>query len=46
MLRQDSLEAEVVSQTLGCLLKDRHDLEAFSPAEVAAMVASSREARS
>jgi hypothetical protein len=46
MLRQDSLEAEVVSQTLGCLLKDRHDLEAFSPADVAALVASSREARS
>ena len=46
MLQQDSLEPEVVSQTLGCLLKDRHDLEAFSPADVAALVASSREARS
>jgi MoxR-like ATPase len=46
LLQQDSLEVEVVSQTLGCLLKDRHDLEAFSPADVAALVASSREARS
>jgi MoxR-like ATPase len=46
MLRQESLEPDIVSQTLGCLLKDRHDLEAFSPAEVAALVASSREARS
>jgi hypothetical protein len=45
-LKQDSLEPEVVSQTLGCLLKDRHDLEAFSPADVAALLASSREARS
>ena len=29
-LRQDSLEPEVVTQTLGCLLKDRHDLETLT----------------
>ena len=45
-LRQDALEPAVVSVTLGCLLKDRHDLESMSPAEVAALVASACEARS
>ena len=39
VLRQGSLEAEVVTQTLGCLLKDRHDLEALTPSEVASLVA-------
>ena len=39
VLRQSSLEAEVVTQTLGCLLKDRHDLEALTPSEVASLVA-------
>jgi len=42
-LRQGSLEPEVVTQTLGCLLKDRHDLEALTPSEVAALVALARE---
>jgi MoxR-like ATPase len=42
-LRQDSLEPEVVTQTLGCLLKDRHDLEAITPSEVASLVALARE---
>jgi MoxR-like ATPase len=42
-LRQAALEPEVVSQTLGCLLKDRHDLEALTPAEVATLVAQARE---
>jgi MoxR-like ATPase len=45
-LRQDALEPAVVGVTLGCLLKDRHDLESMSPADVAALVASAREARS
>jgi len=45
-LRQEALEADVVGVTLGCLLKDRHDLESMSPAEVAALVASAREVRS
>ena len=37
-LRQDSLEPDVVAQTLGCLLKDRVDLETLTPAEVASLV--------
>jgi hypothetical protein len=43
-LRQDSLDAEVVTQTLGCLLKDRHDLETVSATEVTALVTLAREA--
>lgn len=43
-LRQDSLEPEVVAQTLGCLLKDRHDLETVTPSEVASLVTRVREA--
>ena len=42
-LRQDALEPEVVAQTLGCLLKDRHDLEALTASEVASLVALARE---
>jgi MoxR-like ATPase len=42
-LRQDSLEPEVVTQTIGCLLKDRHDLETLSPSELAALVTLARE---
>jgi MoxR-like ATPase len=42
-LRQDALEPEVVTQTIGCLLKDRHDLEALTPSEVAVLVTSARE---
>jgi MoxR-like ATPase len=42
-LRQESLEPEVVTQTLGCLLKDRHDLEALTPSEVASLVTLARE---
>ena len=37
-LRQDALEPEVVTQTIGCLLKDRHDLETLTPSELAALV--------
>jgi len=43
-LRQDSLEPEIVSLTLGCLLKDRHDLETVTPSEVATLVSRAREA--
>jgi MoxR-like ATPase len=43
-LRQDSLDAEVVTQTLGCLLKDRHDLETVNASEVTALVTLAREA--
>ena len=44
MLRSDALEPELVAQTLGCLLKDRHDLETVTPAEVAALLCRVREA--
>jgi MoxR-like ATPase len=43
-LRQDSLDADVVTQTLGCLLKDRQDLETVTDAEVSSLVALAREA--
>jgi len=43
-LRQDSLEAGIVTQTLGCLLKDRHDLQAVTASDVAALVTLAREA--
>ena len=43
-LRQRSLEAEVVTQTLGTLLKDKHDLETITPSEIAEMLARVREA--
>jgi MoxR-like ATPase len=44
-LRKESLEPEIVAQTLGCLLKDRHDLESVTPTEIASLVAQAREAR-
>jgi MoxR-like ATPase len=43
-LQQDALDAEVVALTLGCLLKDRHDLETVTPAEIASLVTQSRSA--
>jgi MoxR-like ATPase len=42
-LKQRVLDADVVAQTLGCLLKDRNDLEAVTPAEVAALVEAVRQ---
>jgi MoxR-like ATPase len=42
-LRQDALEPEVVAQTIGCLLKDRHDLATLTPDDVAALVSVARE---
>jgi MoxR-like ATPase len=41
-LRRGSLEPDVVAQTLGCLLKDKHDLEAISESDVATLVARAR----
>jgi MoxR-like ATPase len=41
-LRQDGLDAEVVRQTLGCLLKARADLEAVDGEAVAALVEQAR----
>jgi MoxR-like ATPase len=41
-LDQDALEPEVVSRTLGCLLKARADLETIGDEEVAALVAQAR----
>jgi MoxR-like ATPase len=43
-LKQEALEASVVSETLGCLLKDRRDLATVTAKEVASIVASVREA--
>jgi MoxR-like ATPase len=42
-LEQGRLEAEVVTRTLGCLLKARADLETIGDDEVAALVAQARE---
>jgi MoxR-like ATPase len=41
-LHRDHLEAEVVSETLGCLLKDHHDIEALGTAEIDTLVADAR----
>jgi MoxR-like ATPase len=38
-LHRDSLDADVVSDTLGCFLKDRHDLEELDRAAIDALVA-------
>lgn len=43
-LRRESLDEDVVTQTLGCLLKDRADLQTVTPVEVSALVAQAREA--
>jgi MoxR-like ATPase len=42
-LEQEALDAEVVTQTLGCLLKDRADLETVGAADIAALVGQARE---
>jgi MoxR-like ATPase len=42
-LRQGALEPDLVTQTLGCLLKDRHDLETVTPSEIAALLTQARE---
>ena len=43
-LHRSHLDAEAVAQTLGCFLKDRHDIEAMDRAGVAALVAEVRSA--
>jgi len=45
-LRQRALEPEIVAQTLGCLLKDRHDLETVTTTELASLLARESEAQS
>ena len=40
------LEPEIVRATLGCLLKDRHDMEGLEPAELERLLASALEAPS
>jgi MoxR-like ATPase len=42
-LHQDALDAETVGATLGCLLKDEHDLRATGKAAIAELLADSRE---
>ena len=39
LLRQQTLAAEVVAQTLGCLLKDGRDLESVTGADSTSLVA-------
>ena len=43
-LHRSHLDAEAVAQTLGCFLKDRHDIEDVDRAGVAALVAEARSA--
>ena len=43
-LHRSHLDAEAVAQTLGCFLKDRHDIEDMDRAGVAALVAEARSA--
>ena len=40
-LHQEELDPEIVGQTLGCVLKDRADLQAFGGSELAALVEAS-----
>jgi MoxR-like ATPase len=42
-LHQGGLDPELVTQTLGCLLKDRHDLESVTPSAVGSLVTIARE---
>jgi MoxR-like ATPase len=43
-LHREHLDAETVEETLGCLLKDRHDLSDLESSEVASLVRRSQEA--
>jgi MoxR-like ATPase len=42
-LKKDALDAAIVSDTLGCLLKDRRDLATVTQAKIASMVANACE---
>ena len=37
-LHRDRLDAEIVGETLGCLVKDRHDMRELERGEIAALV--------
>ena len=41
-LHRDSLDAETAGETLGCLIKDRHDMREFEEREVAELVGVAR----
>ncbi|HTO88298.1 MAG TPA: MoxR family ATPase [Thermoanaerobaculia bacterium] len=43
-LHRDELDAETVEQTLGCILKDRHDLRELEGTELSALVEEARAA--
>jgi len=43
-LHRDHLDAETVEETLGCLLKDRHDLSEVTGSELASLVRDAQEA--
>ena len=45
-LHRDSLDAETASETLGCLVKDRHDMRQLDEGEVGALVGAASEAAS
>jgi MoxR-like ATPase len=42
-LHRDHLDVDVVQATLGCLVKDHHDLDALRPSETAALVAAAQD---
>ena len=41
-LHSDALDAETVGETLGCLIKDRHDMREFADGDVAELVGAAR----
>ena len=43
-LRQEHLDVEAVEQTLGCLIKDQHDLHSLTTDELSSLVQQSRAA--
>ena len=45
-LRQDRLDVDTVAETLGCVLKDHHDVRDLTAAEVESLLAGARSPRS
>ena len=43
-LRQEHLDVETVEQTLGCILKDQHDVHSLTTDELSSLVQESRAA--
>ena len=41
-LHQDRLDAEIVSETLGCLVKDQHDISLLEPEEIETLLVGAR----